>query len=218
MPTNSAPPPPLQVDGQPIEIVEEFKYLGSYMSSTDKDVNARIALAWGAFSKLKKVLKSRSRLSLRVRLFNAACISILLYGCESWVMTPPLAHKLDVFARTCYRLMLDIRQSDVHMTNQELYRRVGAINISSQVKARQLQFTGHCLRMPIDEPANIYALYSSRIANRRDAKTAHSYVDQIANHLCKDKQLKITADEITRYAQDRLQWSSFVAALKKPDP
>jgi hypothetical protein len=49
-------PPSFQIEGQPIAIVEEFKYLDSYMASTDKDVNSRIALAWAAFDRLKKIL------------------------------------------------------------------------------------------------------------------------------------------------------------------
>jgi hypothetical protein len=44
MPTNTIPDD-LKVDDQQIAIIDEFKYLGSYMVSTDKDVNMRIALA-----------------------------------------------------------------------------------------------------------------------------------------------------------------------------
>jgi hypothetical protein len=44
MPTNTIPDD-LKVDDQQIANVDEFKYLGSYMVSTDKDVNMRIALA-----------------------------------------------------------------------------------------------------------------------------------------------------------------------------
>ena len=99
--SSSPPPPPLLIDDQPIKIVDEFKYLGSYMGSTDKDVHNRIALAWVAFTKLKPILTSRSgkpSVKLKLRLFNAACISILLYGCESWVLTAEQTNKLDVYA------------------------------------------------------------------------------------------------------------------------
>ncbi len=36
-------------NGEPIAVVNDFKYLGSYMSSSEKDINDRIALAWFAF-------------------------------------------------------------------------------------------------------------------------------------------------------------------------
>jgi hypothetical protein len=44
--------PNIRIDNQPIEIAKEFKYLGSHISSTEKDVNSRKALTWVAFDKL----------------------------------------------------------------------------------------------------------------------------------------------------------------------
>jgi hypothetical protein len=76
----------IMIDNQPVEIANAFKYL----SSTEKDVNSRIALAWVAFNKLKNILRARSQkltINTKFRLYNAARISILLYGCESWVLT-----------------------------------------------------------------------------------------------------------------------------------
>ena len=78
----------LAVDGQEIAVVDDFKYLGSHVGSTEKDVNTRIALAWVAFARLKPLLRaSRPTIEFKIRLFNPACISILLYGFESWVLT-----------------------------------------------------------------------------------------------------------------------------------
>ena len=73
---------PLNIDGQPVEIVEDFKYLGSHVSSIEKDINARIGLACVAFDELKKTPKSRTgkvSSGTKFRLYNTACISILLY-------------------------------------------------------------------------------------------------------------------------------------------
>ena len=78
---------PLAIKGQPINIVEDFKYLGSYIGSTELDVYVRIGLAWAAFFKLKSILRSpKIKLNFKIRLFKA-CISILLYGCETWILT-----------------------------------------------------------------------------------------------------------------------------------
>ena len=182
---NSPPLPPLHIDGQPIAIVENFKYLGSYIGDTDKDIRNRIALAWAAFAKLKPILTSRTgkpTVKLKLRLFNAACISILLYGCESWVLTKDQVNKLNVYARTCYRIMLGISQSEAHMTNSRLYKLTGERPITAVIRERQLQFIGHCLRMPRDEPANIYALYTSEIATtHRRGRPNRTYLDQVAD-------------------------------------
>ena len=221
LPDTSPPPPPLQIDGQPIKIVDEFKYLGSYMGSTDKDISNRIGLAWAAFTRLRAILTSRSgkpTVKIKIRLFNAACISILLYGCETWVLTASQSTKLDVYARTCYRMMLDIRQSEAHMTNNELYKLVNTRPINAIIRERQLQFIGHCLRMPSDEPANIYALYTSNkaVKNRR-GPGRQTYINQVSANLNPEQSLRFTADEIAMYAKDKSTWKKLVAAPKQPD-
>ena len=85
------------------------------------------------------------------------CASVLLYGCESWVLTETLLKKLYVYARTCYRIMLGIRESDIHMRNEELYKKCAQHPIRELVRERQLKFIGHCLRMDKEEYTNIYA-------------------------------------------------------------
>jgi hypothetical protein len=120
LPANSNIPAPT-INGEPIAVVNDFKYLGSYMSSSEKDVNNRITLAWAAFHKLKVILTSKTGKpsdKIKMRLFDTACVSILLYGCETWTLTAQQAKKLNVYARTCYRIILGIVQSESHTTNK----------------------------------------------------------------------------------------------------
>ena len=66
---------PLAIKGQPINIVNDFKYLGSYVRSTERDVKIRIGLAWAAFAKLKSICRSpKVKLKFMIRSFKAACI------------------------------------------------------------------------------------------------------------------------------------------------
>ena len=55
--------------------------LGSYVGSTEHDVQVRIGLAWASFAKLKSILRSPK--PSKYLFFKAACVSILLYGCET---------------------------------------------------------------------------------------------------------------------------------------
>ena len=195
--------PHLTIDGEKVEVVQDFKYLGSHMNSDVKDIEARIALAWGAFHKLEKILTSRHvGVMLRVRFFNAACVSILLYGCESWLVTKSLSIKLDVFARKCYRRMIGVVQSEDRMTNKDLYDRVQSAPISTLIRHRQMSFTGHCLRMNQDEPANIYMLYTSNVrASNRRGRPRMSYLDQMSTYMGYDRK-SITAEDVRREATE----------------
>lgn len=205
-------------NGENIEKVEDFKYLGSYVRSTEKDLDARIALTWAAFDKMRSILTSEKLdKNFKIRLFNASCISILLYGCESWNLTKQLNEKVDVFVRKLYRIMFGIRQSEVHMTNRDLYKLAGQQEISEEIRRRQLKFIGHVLRMPSDEPVNIYSLYKSEVkTSNRKGRPRASYLDQISNHLSRDNKIKFDAREIKELAMDKNGWNDRVVAPKKP--
>ena len=203
-------------DNQEIAVFDDFKYLGSYVGSTTKDVNSRISLAWLAFSKLRPILKaSRPTVKFKMRLFNAACVSVLLYGCETWVLSEELMKKLDVFARTSYRIMLGIRQSEDHIRNDELYKMCSQRPIRELVRERQLKFIGHCLRLNQEEPANIYALYKSEVGQNPVGRPKETYLDQISRYVTADKRSKLTVDEIAKKARDKSEWYLIVAP-KKP--
>ena len=71
----------ISINGISIEMVEEFKYLGSQMSSSEKDFKCRKGQAWSAFWKLEKIWNSQKiSIELKIRIFQASCLSILLYG------------------------------------------------------------------------------------------------------------------------------------------
>jgi hypothetical protein len=64
--------------------------LGSVVAEDGRastDVRVRIEKARGSFSKLRKVWLSTSiRKDTKIRIFNACMKSVLLYGCETWLV------------------------------------------------------------------------------------------------------------------------------------
>ena len=220
MPTNLSTVDHLVINDKPINIVDDFKYLGSYVGSTEHDVQVRIGLAWAAFAKLKTILRSpKPKLNFKIRLFKAACISILLYGCETWILTEALTEKLDIFARTCYRIMLGIKQSRDHVTNERLYQRVNQVPVREMIRERQLKFTGHCIRMPTDEPINRFVLYESKVRpSLRPGAQTRTYRQQISSHLLPGEKA-LEATEIWKIAVNKSAWNKhFVVSKKKKPP
>ena len=82
------------LNGDEIEKVNDFLYLGGYTNTT-REINTRIAKAWGALNSLAKIWRSRIKISTKIRIFKATVESVLLYGCESWAMTKSLIKKVD---------------------------------------------------------------------------------------------------------------------------
>ena len=79
--TNQAKNTKIKLDGQSIEWVDNFRYLGSMMLSSETDLKVRKCKAWEAFWKMKDTWKStKISLALKLNIFKASYLSILLYG------------------------------------------------------------------------------------------------------------------------------------------
>lgn len=81
----------LTLNNADIKLVDDFTYLGSKMASSESDIKRQLGLAWSTFWKLERLWRSKSvPTNLKVNLFKATCLSILLHGCEGWTLTKKL--------------------------------------------------------------------------------------------------------------------------------
>ena len=70
----------------------------SVVNSVQKDILARINKARHSYCSLRNIWKSNIySLMTKVRLFNSNVISVLRYGCQSWIANKNDIHKMDVF-------------------------------------------------------------------------------------------------------------------------
>ena len=198
--------------------VEDFRYLGSMMQSTESDFKRRKALAHGAWKSMEKIWTAKHvKIELKINIFEASVLSILLYGCESWIITPQIEQKVNSFATECYRRMLNIKRLD-HIPLDSIYKQVNRSPLMETIRSRQLGWLGHALRMESkEEPARIFALYEPEIRHgraRRGAKKL-SYKGQIAKMLtgCSDK---LTDEELRALAMDRSKWREYRRGQDKP--
>ncbi|KAK6750585.1 hypothetical protein RB195_002515 [Necator americanus] len=89
----------IRVDGQPIELVDEFCYQGCALKnngSYERDVQQRCAKATSAFNSSTKCLWSTpitNEVKLRVYLF--AICPIMMYGSETWAAPSTVMERLD---------------------------------------------------------------------------------------------------------------------------
>ena len=81
--------------GTPLKLVDKFTYLGSSVSSTEKDIDTRLTKAWTAINSLSIIWNSDLTDKIKRSFFQAAVVSILLYGCTTWTLTKRLKKKLD---------------------------------------------------------------------------------------------------------------------------
>ena len=143
----------ITVNGQPLERVEKFKYLGATISEegSKPEVLARAAQALIALAKLRPIWKTKNiSLKTKVRLLRALVMSIFLYACESWTLTAKLQRRIESLEMKCYRRLLGISYRD-HVTNESIRRTITQHigqhdDLLTVVKKRKLQWYGHVTR------------------------------------------------------------------------
>ena len=79
-----------QIDGETVEIVADFVFLGSKITAdgaSSHEIKRRLLLGRKAMSNLDSILKSRDiTFSTNVHLVKALVFPIVMYGCESWTV------------------------------------------------------------------------------------------------------------------------------------
>ena len=86
--TNATCETPIMLEGETLEEVKDFRYLGSIVDThggTEADIKKRISKKRVAFHLLRNVWKSKViGATTKIRLFNTNVKSVLLYGAETW--------------------------------------------------------------------------------------------------------------------------------------
>ena len=89
----------------------------------------------------------------KVDLFFTACVTILLYGCESWVLSQYMDTKINFFATSCYKIMVHIKinEKTVSPIPSYNYTMINTGPLVYCVRKRQLGLLGHILPVPEEE-------------------------------------------------------------------
>ncbi|WP_293682061.1 hypothetical protein, partial [Thiolapillus sp.] len=93
----------IKVNGQKLETVTSFKYLGSVITDegSKPEILSRIAQAT-ALTRLKPVWIDKSiSLSSKIRLMRSLVTSIFLYACELWTLTAELQRRIQAMEMRC---------------------------------------------------------------------------------------------------------------------
>ena len=160
------------LDGTSLKLVDKFTYLGSSVSSTEKDIDTRLMKAWTAIDRLSIIWKSNLTDKMKRSFFQDAVVSILLYGCTTWMLTKRLEKKLDGNYTRMLRAILN-KSWQQHPTRHQLYGHLPPI--TKTIQARRTRHAGHCWRSK-DEIVSDVLLWTPHMANQKqDDQLEHSY-------------------------------------------
>ncbi|VDP47328.1 unnamed protein product [Schistosoma margrebowiei] len=146
---NTACTNPITIDGEDLEDVKTFTYLGSIIDEqggSDADVKARIGKAKAAYLQLRNVWNSKQlSTNTKVRIFNTNVKTVLLYVAKTWRTTKAIIQKIQVFINSCLRKILRIRWPDT-ICNNVLWERTNQIPAEEEIRKKSWKWIGHTLR------------------------------------------------------------------------
>ena len=117
----------LQIDGETVETVAEFIFLGSKVTSDgdcSHEIKRHLFLGRKVMTKLDSILKSRDiTLPTKVHLVKAMVFPVVMYGCESWNVKKAEHQKINNFELWCCRRLLRVPWT-ARRSNQSILKEI----------------------------------------------------------------------------------------------
>ena len=139
-----------QIDGETVETVTGFIFLGSTIT-TDGDcsheIERRLLPGRKVMTNLDSILKSRNiTLPSKVCLVKAMVLPVVMYGCESRTIKKAEHHIIDVFELWCWRRLLRVPRT-ARRSNQSILKEISpGCSLEGLMLKLKLQYFGHLMQ------------------------------------------------------------------------
>ena len=99
-----------QIDGETMETVTDFIFLGSKITADgdcSHEIKRCLLIGSKVMTNLDSILKSRDiTMPTKVRLVKAMIFPVVVYGCESWTVKKAEHRRIDAFELCCWKRLL----------------------------------------------------------------------------------------------------------------
>ena len=108
----SSPITSWQIDGETVEIVSDFIFLGSKITADGNcshEIKRCLLLGRKVMTNLDSILKNRDiTWPTKVHLAKAMVFPVVMYGCASWTVKKAERQRIDAFELWCWRRLLRV--------------------------------------------------------------------------------------------------------------
>ena len=138
-----------QIDGDTMETVRDFTFLGSKItedSDCSHEIKRCLTLGRKVMTNLESILKSRDiPLPTKVHIVKAIVFPIVMYGCESWTIKKAEHRRIDVFELGCWRRLLRVPWT-ARRSNQSILKEINPeYSLEGLMMKLKLQYFGHLM-------------------------------------------------------------------------
>ena len=139
-----------QVDGETVETMADFIFLGSKITADgdcSHEIKSCLLLGRKIMTNLDSILKSRDiTLPTKVRLVKAMVFPVVMYGCESWTIKESEPRRIDAFEVWCWRRLLKVPWT-TRRSNQSILKEISpGCSLEGLMFKLKLQCCGHLMR------------------------------------------------------------------------
>lgn len=191
----------ISIHGNIIKKTQTYTYLGQAITlgkqNQEMEIDRRIRLGWAAYGKLKHIFNMNIPLLLKSKVYNECILPAVTYGCETWVLTNRIKHKLEVHQRAIERRILGISLRD-RKTNQWIREKTKVIDIIKRIGSLKWQWAGHVARH-IENWSGLTTRWRPWGEKRRVGRPQQRWYDEIK---------KAAGLNWYQVAQNRSRWSN----------
>ena len=123
----SSPITSWHIDGETMETVKDFIFLGSKITADDDyshEIKRCLLLGRKAMTNLESILKSRDiTLPTKAHTVKAMVFPVVMYGCESWTIKEAEHRRMDAFKLWCWRRFLRVPWT-ARRSNQSILKEI----------------------------------------------------------------------------------------------
>ena len=150
----SGPTTSWEIDGETVETVSDFIFLGSKISADgdcSQETKRRLLLGRKVMTNPDSILKSRDiTLPTKVCLVKAMVFPVVMYGCESWTVKKAEGQGMEAFELWCWRRPLRVPWT-ARRSNQSILKEISpGYSLEGLMLKLKLQNFGHPTRKLTD--------------------------------------------------------------------
>ena len=116
-----------QIDGETVETVTDFIFLGSKITADGDchhEINRYLLLGRKVMTNLDSILKNRDiTFPTKVHIVKAMIFPVVMYGCASWTIKKAEFRRIDAFKLWCWRRFLRVPWT-ARKSNQSILKEI----------------------------------------------------------------------------------------------